>query len=438
MSIGLITLLMFGLVLILIALGTPISFVLGGVAALFIYFMWGANSIALVVNTTYAWMGNYYVQCIPMFILMALILERSGIVSDLYNMLHYWTANLRSGLLIGTLVICTLLAAIVGLGGMAVLTLGSIALPEMIKRGYDKEITMGCIMAGSVLGILIPPSIVFILYGIVAEVSIGKLFMGGIIPGIVTCLLFIAYVIIRGRLQPGLFPTTAARSEHVTWKEKIVSLKAVILPFLLIITVLGAIFSGAATATEASALGALGSLIVAAVYRRITWNNLKHACFGTLKMTCMVMWLLFGAAAFVSIYSGVGAQKFIESMILGLPLSKWGVLVVMQVILIFLGCFMDPGGIILIAVPIFVPIIKSLGFNPLWFGVLFCMNMQIGHLTPPLGFNLFFMRAVTGPEISMTQIYRSVIPFILLQSLGMIIVMIIPQFVEWLPKLIYR
>ena len=237
MSVGILTLLMFGLLLLAISLGAPIAFALGGVAVGFILFIWCFNPVFLVVSTTFGWMSNYYVQCIPMFIFMALVLERSGIVTDLYYMLHCWTGNLRSGLLIGTLVICTLLAAMVGLGGMAVLTLGAIALPEMMRRGYDKEMTMGSIMAGSSLGLLIPPSIVFILYGIVAEVSIGKLFIGGIIPGLITCVLFIAYVALRIYFQPHLVSGSVGGGEVVKWRTKFISLRAVILPVLLIIAV---------------------------------------------------------------------------------------------------------------------------------------------------------------------------------------------------------
>lgn len=388
MSVELITILMFIILVGALISGIPISFALGGIALVFIFSARGFSPLQMVATTTYGWMNNYYIQCIPLFTFMALMLERSGVVDQLYQMMYLWTGSLRGGLAIGSVLISTIFAAMVGLGGMAVLTLGLVALPEMLRRGYDKSLAMGSIMGGSALGILIPPSLPMVLYGTMAEVSIGKLLIGGILPGLVTSGIFIIYIGIRCFFKPELGPAVSV--EEATWRERLRSLKAVLFPMLLIIAVLGSIWLGVATATEAASIGALGSIVAAAINRKLTWENVKIACTGTLKLSCMIMWLIFGAALFASVYTGLGAREFVSKIIIELPLGRWGIFILMQLILLFLGCFMDPGGIIMITVPIFVPIIRTLGFDPIWYGIIFTMNMEMAFLTPPFGFNLFF------------------------------------------------
>lgn len=436
MSIEILTVLMFGSILVGLILGVPVSFSLGGVSIIFIFFMWGADALYMVSSITFGLMSNYYLLCIPLFIFMANMLAQSGVMDDLYTMMHQWAANLKGGLAIGTVLICTVFAAMVGLGGMAVVTLGLIALPEMLKREYDSHLSMGCILAGSALGNLIPPSLTLILYGIMASVSIGQLFMGGAIPGLLLSFLFILYIVIRSALQPHLAPSPP--KEAVLWSKRVTSLRAVILPILLVVGVLGSIFAGVCTATEAASIGAFGSIICAAIYRRLGWQGFKEASYTALRLTVMVFWILIGASCFISIYTGVGAQQFVGQVLAGLPFGRWGILIIMQLILIFLGCFMDPGGIVMITIPVFLPVIKILGFDPLWFGVIFAMNLLMGYLTPPFGFNLFFMKGVVPKNITMQDIYYAALPYVGLQALGLAIVMIVPQLALWLPGLMFK
>jgi tripartite ATP-independent transporter DctM subunit len=269
------------------------------------------------------------------------------------------------------------------------------------------------------------------------EVSVGGLYAGGILPGLLLAFLFVVYIGIRAAINPKLAPALSPE-ERANWKEKFASLKDVILPILLVIAVLGSIFRGFASPTEAAAVGAAGSLACTAIYRTLTWQLIKRACNETMKLNCMVMWIIIGASAFTGVYTAIGAPALAQKIITGMEINRWLVLVIMQLSYIILGCFLDPTGILMITVPLYVPMIKALGFDPLWFGVLFVMNMEMGFLTPPFGFNLFYMRAIAPKSISMEDIYRSIIPFVTLQGLGLALVMIFPQIVLWLPSIMIK
>lgn len=435
MNIGLITVLLFGTILVVLATGLPLSFALAAVGLVFAYFLWGPNSLLVAVTAPYSQAIEFILIAIPMFIFMAAVLERAGIAEDLYTMMHQWMGQLRGGLAMGTVLICTLFASMAGITGAATVTMGLIALPSMLKRRYKKGIAVGCISAGGALGVLIPPSNPMIVYGLVAGESIGRLFAGGMIPGLVLSLLFIIYIGIRCFFQRDLGPSIP-KEEVVTWKDKVISLRAVALPIFLVLAVLGSIFSGIATPSEAASIGAAGSIICAAIYRRLNWQMLLEAARRTLRLSSMVMWILLGAAAFVSVYNAIGASDLITNIVKTLPVSKWVVLAIMQLSLFILGMFLDPNGIIMLTVPVYVPIIKALGFDPLWFGIVFFVNMEMSYLTPPFGFNLFYMKGVVPPEISMADIYRSVFPFVILQAVGLILVIIFPQLALWLPTLL--
>ena len=435
MSIEMITVLLFGALILLLALGLPLAFVMGGVGVVGSYFLWGDKGLFLVVSQTYGAMGKFTLLAIPLFIFMAMILERAGVADDLYTLMHRWMGPLRGGLAIGTVIICTIFAAMSGISGAATVSMGVIALPAMLKRNYDKTIAMGCISGGGALGILIPPSVPMILYATLTGESIGGLFAGGVMPGLLLAALFILYIGIRCYFQPSLGPALPVE-ERVSWREKIISLKAVSLPVLIIVMVLGSIYAGVCTATEAAALGCIGSIFSAAVYRKLNWTLIKETCYRTAALTAMIIWILIGAYCFTSVYTGTGAHELMEHILLSMPGGKWAILITMQIIFFILGCILDPVGIIMICTPVFVPVIKALGFDPLWFGVLFIMNMEMGYLTPPFGFNLFYMKAIAPPGITMGDIYRSIIPFVILQGIGLIIVIVFPEIALWLPKVV--
>jgi len=435
MSIEWITLLLFGALILFLALGLPLAFVLGGVGVVGCYFLWGSKGLYMAAAQAYGAMGKFTLLAIPLFIFMAMILERAGVADDLYNMMHRWMGPLRGGLAIGTVLICTIFAAMAGISGAATVSMGVIALPAMLKRGYDKVIAMGCISGGGALGILIPPSVPMILYATLTGESIGGLFAGGVFPGILLSILFILYIAIRCFLQPHLGPALP-KEERASWKEKFVSLRAVILPIIIIIMVLGSIYSGVCTATEAAALGCLGAFISAAVYRKLNWTLVKEACYRTANLTAMIIWILIGAYCFTSVYTGTGAHELMEKILLSIPGGKYAILITIQAVFFVLGCILDPAGIIMICTPVFIPVIKSLGFDPLWFGVLFIMNMEMGYLTPPFGFNLFYMKAIAPPGVTMSDIYRSIVPFVALQALGLAIVIIFPEIALWFPRVV--
>ena len=438
MSIELITLLMFGSLVVLLLTGLPIAFVTGGLAVLFTFFLVGPAALHLVVARIFGLMADYVLVAIPMFIFMAAMLERSGIIDDMYEAMYQWMGSLRGGLAIGTVVICTILAAMVGIIGAAVVTMGLIALPVMFRRNYHKDIALGSIMAGGTLGILIPPSILFIVYALAAGESVGRLFIGGVMPGILLAGLYITYIGIRCFIRPNDGPSMAQEGVKViSLRQKFSLLKSLILPVLLVTMVLGSIFFGLAAPTEAAGIGGLGAILCAVVHRRFSWQNLKEASLQTMRATCMVLWTIFGAGAFVALYTMLGGAEFVSEVIVGLPLGRWGILIVMQIFLIFMGMFLDWVGILLLCVPIFVPIITELGFDPLWFGVLYNVNMQMSFLTPPFGYALFYLKGVAPEGVTMGDIYRAVWPFLLLQLFGLALCMIFPQIIMWLPGIMF-
>ena len=437
MSIELITLLLFGALLLFLVLGLPLSFVLGGVGMVGCYFLWGSKGLFVVTAQAYGAMGKFTLLAIPLFILMAMVLERAGVADDLYTMMHRWMGPLRGGLAIGTVLICAIFAAMSGISATATVSMGLIALPAMLKRKYDKILAMGCISGGGALGILIPPSVPMILYATLTGESIGGLFAGGVFPGLLLTVIFSLYIGIRCFFQPWMGPALP-KEERATWKEKFISLKAVALPFVIIIMVLGSIYAGVCTATEAAALGCLGAVISAGVYRKLTWTLLKESCHRTASLTAMIIWILIGAYCFTSVYTGTGAHELMEHLLLSIPGGRYAILITIQTVFFILGCILDPAGIIMICTPVFVPVIKSLGFDPLWFGVLFIMNMEMGYLTPPFGFNLFYMKAIAPAGVTMVDIYRSVVPFVILQGIGLAIVIIFPEIALWFPRMLAR
>ncbi|MCL0065391.1 TRAP transporter large permease subunit [Dehalococcoidia bacterium] len=434
MNIELVTILVIIGLLVLLSLGLPMAFATGGIAAVFLLHLWGTEVIFLSVARTWDIMGNFALVAVPMFVFMAKALELSGVADELYEAVYHWWGRVRGGLAISTVITCAIMAAMVGIIGAGIVMMGLIALPSMAKRRYNKDVSLGTICAGGCLGILIPPSVLFIIYAMVAGVSIGDLFIGGILPGFLLAALYIIYIGIRCYLRPQDGPAVP-REELLSLKGKLVLLKGVILPSILIVSVLGTIFTGIATPTEASGVGSIGALIILATRRQFTWQNLKTISFESTHVTCMLMWVFFGSYFLIGVFTLAGGAAYVEQLIVGLPLGRWGIIIVMQIIMIFMGMFIDWIGILMIAGPMFVPIIVELGFCPLWFGILFNLNMQIGFLSPPFGLALFYLKGVAPPDVTMMDIYRSIWPYIILQMIGLALVMIFPWIGTWLPGL---
>lgn len=436
MSVALATSLLFCLMLVLLALGVPIAFALGGSAVILGLATMGEKSLFLLVTAILNNVRTIILIAIPLFIFMGNILTSSGLGEDLYSAAQKWIGGVRGGLAVGTVAVCTAFAACTGITGAALVTMGLIALPAMLSRGYDKRLAIGCIMGGGALGVLIPPSCLFILYGFVARESIGRLFAGGIIPGLILSGLFIIYILVRCHIQPEFGPEVP-RDQRASWTERLISLKTLALPTLLIVGVLGSIFSGFATPTEASAIGAVGALLCSAIYGRLNWTTLKEASYQTLSLTAMIIWIVVGATAFTTIFTAAGGSDLMKATLLGLEVSPIYIVVGMQITYFVLGCFMDPAGILLLTAPIYTPVVRALGFSGVWFGVLVVINMQMAYLTPPYGVDLFYMKGIAPKEVTILDIYRSAIPFVAIQAIALIFMLLFPNLTLLLPNLIF-
>ncbi|MCP4693626.1 MAG: TRAP transporter large permease subunit [Desulfobacterales bacterium] len=432
MSIEMVTFVMFGGLMACLLLGLPLAWSLGGVAAGVSVYLWGFNGLMLIVYNTFGCMWSIVLVAIPLFMSMGILLERSGAAETLFETIHLWSGPIRGGIAMGVVVICVLFAAMTGVSAAATLTMGVIALPAMLKRGYDKSIAIGSIAGPGTLGILIPPSIISILLAIVGNLSVGKLFMAGIGPGVLLAGLFILYIGIRGWINPKLCPR---HPEKHTLKEKVVSLKMAILPLLIILAVLGSIFFGVATPTEAGSLGVTAVLITVLIHRRFSWKLIRESSYETFRITGLTMWIFYGAMCFSAVYARAGGGVFISNLILGAGVNRWLIIISMMGISFMLGMFVDPFAIIFILAPICFPIVKSLGFDPVWFGILFVINMQMGYVTPPFGYQLFYLKSVAPAGVSTADIYRSVFPFLVVMVVGMALIMIFPQIALWLPEL---
>ncbi|HKK14749.1 MAG TPA: TRAP transporter large permease subunit [Gammaproteobacteria bacterium] len=446
---GELTFLMFGSLAVLLMMGLPMAFVVGGLGVVFIYLVGGQTMVNIIPTRIFPLMANPQLAAIPLFIFMASMLERAGLIEEMFDVVYKWMGGLRGGLAAATILASTILAAMVGVIGAAVVTMGIIALPAMLDRKYDQKIALGSIMAGGTLGILIPPSILAILYAVVAQQSVGQLYLGSVLPGLLLSGMYIAYVLIRTWLNPALGPSLP-KEERVNWWGKLRLLVRLIAPIFLVFLVLGLLFGGVATPVEAAGIGSFGAIVVAMMHRRFTLQALREASITTARASAMVLWIIFGASIFVGFYILEGGQTFITEGILGTGLHPYGILLLMMIMLIFLGMFLDWVGILLLTVPIFVPIIKSLtfpgifGLPPvssndvvLWFGVLYLVNMQMSFLSPPFGYALFYLRGVCPPEVSMATIFKSSLIFLALQTTGLLLCILFPAIITWLPNLVY-
>jgi tripartite ATP-independent transporter DctM subunit len=433
MSVELITVILFGGLILLLALGVPVIFALGSITIVLTYLIEGPDALYTVATTTYQQITSPTLMTIPLFLIMGNFLVKSGISERMYNGLNYWLSDIRGGLAIVSIVVCVALAMCGGFGP-GILTMGLVAVPAMLKRGYCKNIALGTVMAGGVLGTIIPPSIIMIIFAYIARVSIGKLFFAGVVPGFILAFLYMAYVIIYGFLKPEQLPKL---SEEVTWKMRFKALREIFLAIALVIAVLGSIFLGVATPTEAAGVGAMGSIIICIIHRRLTWQVIRESCTSTFKITGMALWILIPATLFGVFYASIGAQDVIMEFIESLQVNRYYVLIAMQLMLMMFGMFMDDYAVVTICAPIMLPIAKLLGFEPIWFSILFILNMQMAYMTPPFGWALIMMKGVAPIGVSTRDIWRSVPPFVLIQFLVLLLVMIFPSIATWLPNLIF-
>lgn len=431
MSVELLALLLFASFCVLLATGLPILFCLMGVSLLFFLLFMDPRMLFISFNAMYGTITNPIMLASPLFIFMALILEFSGVTEALYRTIYKWAGPLRGSLGITTVVACAIIAAMTGLGATGVVTMGVLAYPEMRKRGYANCIAVGCIPSGGALGPIIPPSVVMIIVGGLGGISIGKLFMGGMLPGILIALFFCLYIGIRSWLQPSIAPALPPE-EYATWKEKFVALRGVIVPLIIIVCVLGAIYSGACTSTEAGGVGAILTLLFAIISGKLTWPNLKLAVIRSLVINATVMWLLCGGCMLSAFVTSSGIGTLVENVLVGQTPGL--TLFIMLATVLFMGCFVDAGAIVVICIPLFMPVILKQGVDPVFFGDIFSIATVIGYITPPFGMNLFYMKGVV-PELSMKDIYISVYPYCALMVLALYLCILFPQIVLFLPSM---
>jgi tripartite ATP-independent transporter DctM subunit len=381
----------------------------------------------------------YPLLTLPLFVYMGYMLSESKIADDLYRMFHVWMGPLNGGLAIGTILLMVAVSAMNGLSVAGMAIGASIALPELLRRGYDKIMVTGVIQAGSSLGILVPPSVVLVLYGMIARQPVSQLWLAGAIPGLMMAGMFIAYIVIRCWMQPSLGPSlTKEERAEITWEEKISLLKAGILPLFIFFSMTGLFLMGVTSLVESSAVGATAATLAALVKRRLTAEVMEEVLRKTLGISCMFMWIILAALCFGAVFDGLGAVRAIESFFVDrLGLGPWEILILMQLSFILMGMFLDDTAMLVIVAPLYVPLVKMLGFDLVWYGVLYTITCQIAYMTPPFGYNLFLMRAMAPPEVTLSDIYRSIGPFVLVMTLALILVMIFPDIAMWLPNQFY-
>jgi tripartite ATP-independent transporter DctM subunit len=438
-SYELIALLMFLSFMVLLLTGQRVFGAIGFVASVFALALWGEGAIEMPFASTITLLNWYPMMTLPMFVYMGYMLSESGIASDLYRMFHVWFGPMRGGLAVGTVFLMIAVSAMNGLSVAGMAIGATIALPELLKRGYDKIMVTGVVQAGSTLGIMIPPSVVFVLYAMIARQPVGQLWLAGVGPGLVLAALFIAYILIRCHLQPHLGPPLPLEErQQITWKEKFRLLNAGLLPLLIVFSMTGLFVMGVTSMVESSAVGALAATVVAWGKGRLTRKVLHETLRKSLAVSCMFMWIILAALAFGAVFDGLGAVKAIEVLFLEeWGLKPWHVLLLMQLTYLVMGTFLDDTAMLIIVAPLYIPLIIALGFDPIWYGVLYVLTCQIAYITPPFGYNLFLMRAMAPKDITLIDIYKSIVPFLLIMILGLALVILFPEIAMWLPNQVY-
>ncbi len=431
-----VVLIMFGGLLVGVLLGYPLFYALGAVGLLVGLVTLGPAVFKILHLRVLGQLYNYTFLAVPLFVFMGIMVEKSGAAEKLYDGILTTFGGVRGGLAIGTILMGTVLAACVGVVAASVTTMALIAAPTMLKRGYQKELTAGCICAGGTLGILIPPSIMLVIYGPMAQISVGKLFMGAFMPGFLLSGLYIIYIIILAILKPSVAPVPSSEELSVPLSTKLIALaKGLLPPSFIILAVLGTIFFGIATPTEAAAVGCVASTLLAVVYRKFTWDMLKNASRDTLRIGAMAMAVGVGASMFTGVFLRLGGGDAVSAVILAAPGGKWGIFALIMFIIFILGMFIDWIGILFVMIPLVTPIGEALGFDQLWFAMMICVNLQMSFLTPPFAYAIFYLKGMAPPEwgIETGHIIRGVIPFVIIIIMGMALCIIFPDIILWLP-----
>ena len=438
MSYELIALLLFSSMMLMLLTGQRVFAAIGAVAAIAALALWGDGGGEMAFAAAMKLMKWYPLLTLPMFIYMGFMLAESRIADDLYRMFHVWFGPVRGGLAIGTIGLMVVVSAMNGLSVAGMAIGAAIALPELLRRGYDKVMVTGVVQAGSSLGILVPPSVVLVLYGMIARQPVGQLWLAGVLPGLLMAALFVIYIAVRCRLQPALGPVLPKAERNVPFAEKIRLLQAGVLPLAIFFCMTGLFLLGVTSLVESSAVGALSATAAALLKRRLTRSVMEETLRKTLGVSCMFMWIILAALCFGAVFDGLGAVRALESFFLeNLGLGPWQVLILMQLSFLLMGAFLDDTAMLVIVAPLYVPLVDALGFNLIWYGVLYTITCQIAYMTPPFGYNLFLMRAMAPPEVTLAHIYRSIGPFVLIMALGLALVMTFPQIALWLPTLRY-
>jgi len=428
-------LLMFPAMLLSLFAGFPVAFSLMGIAFLFgmIGFEW--SIFPMLIRRIYGVADNYVLAAVPLFIFMGTVLERSGIAGKLFDAISLWTGRLKGGLAIATVLMCTIIAACTGIIGASEVMVGVMVIPVMLKRNYQHALICGTICAGGSLGTLIPPSVVTVVYGPAAGISVGRLLIASIFPGLLLSSLYIIYIALRSYINPLLAPAIPPRELQKPMKEKLfITATALVPPLLLIFAVMGSIVLGFAAPTEAAALGAFGALILTAAYGKLTLKALKETVLQTLRISSMMMMILAGGFMFSGVFLGMGGGAITEKILMGLPFGRIGILILFLLIAFAAGFVLDWASILLIFIPIFSPIIDKLGFDPIWFGILFIMMIQTSYLSPPMAPAIFYLKSIVPPEVTMKEMFQGVVPFLIIQVIGILITAIFPPIVLWLPS----
>ena len=438
MSYELIAVLMFSSMMLMLLTGQRVFAAIGAVGAIAALTLYGTGGSDFPFSAAMKLMKWYPLLTLPMFIFMGYVLSESGLANDLYRMFHVWMGSLRGGLAIGTIGLMVLVSAMNGLSVAGMAIGATIALPELLKRGYDKRMVTGVVQAGSSLGILVPPSVVLVLYAMIARQPVGQLWLAGVVPGLMMAAMFVAYIAVRCRLQPSLGPALPPEERDVPRGEKIRLLGAGLLPLAIFAAMMVPFVNGWTSLVESSAIGALAALVAAVVKRRMSYAVFETSVRQTLAISCMFMWIILAALCFGAVFDGLGAVRAIENLFTEqLGLNPWLILVLMQLSFLLMGTFLDDTAMLVIVAPLYVPLVAALGFDLIWYGVLYTITTQVAYMTPPFGYNLFLMRAMAPPEISLGDIYRSIVPFVAVMVLALAIVMAFPGIALWLPETVY-
>ncbi|MFG6177993.1 TRAP transporter large permease subunit [Halomonas sp. THAF12] len=438
MSYEMIAVVMFGSMMLMLLTGQRVFGAIGFVGALAGVLLWGTGGVDIPFSSAMKLMKWYPLLTLPMFIFMGYVLSESGIADDLYRMFHVWMGPVKGGLAIGTIGLMVLISAMNGLSVAGMAIGATIALPELLRRGYDKIMVTGVIQAGSSLGILVPPSVVLVLYAMIARQPVGQLWLAGVLPGLMMATLFIIYIYVRCRLQPSLGPVLPVEERDVSLAEKLRLLRAGLLPLAIFAMMMVPFVKGWTSLVESSAVGAVTALLAAILKGRMTRKVFEVSVRQTLAISCMFMWIILAALAFGAIFDGLGAVKAIEDLFTErLGLSPWMILILMQLSFILMGTFLDDTAMLVIVAPLYVPLVDALGFDLIWYGVLYTITTQIAYMTPPFGYNLFLMRAMAPPQIGLRDIYWSILPFVVVMTAALSLVMVFPQIALWLPGFVY-